>query len=139
MLLKGNSTIIMDTKNFDEWDKYKKILQTRRVNFYCKKREVWWCSLGINIGSEQDGKNQRFERPVLVITVFNKDMVRVAPITTRKVDDINHAPIFIFGKLQSVIVSQVMTLSTKRLHGKPVRIEKDQFDPIVLKLIDNIK
>lgn len=35
------------------------------ILFY--EREIWWCSLGVNIGFEQDGTNDLFERPVLVI------------------------------------------------------------------------
>lgn len=32
-----------------------------------REREIWWCSLGENIGFEQDGKNEKFERPILVL------------------------------------------------------------------------
>ncbi len=30
-----------------------------------------WCSIGINVGDEEDGKNELYERPVLVIKKFN--------------------------------------------------------------------
>lgn len=36
-------------------------------------REIWWCSTGVNIGNELDGKGERCDRPVLVIRRFNME------------------------------------------------------------------
>lgn len=54
-------------KNFDKWNGEKKRVNIRDENTLFHEREVWWCSLGVNIGFEQDGKNDIFERPVLII------------------------------------------------------------------------
>jgi mRNA-degrading endonuclease toxin of MazEF toxin-antitoxin module len=44
--------------------------------------------VGVNIGSEIDGKNDLFERPVLIIRKINKDLLLVAPLTSKiKKDD----------------------------------------------------
>ena len=45
-------------------------------------RDVWWASLGHNIGVEVNGKNNSFERPVLVMKVFNADSLFAVPLTT---------------------------------------------------------
>jgi mRNA interferase MazF len=34
---------------------------------YFKNGEIWWCSIGENIGSEMYGKGEFYRRPVLVI------------------------------------------------------------------------
>jgi len=65
-------------KNFEEWGKQKIILDKRNrksTKVYPKEREVWVCSVGINIGFEQNGNNKSFERPVLVFKKFNNRMV----------------------------------------------------------------
>jgi hypothetical protein len=35
----------------------RRILKHRFVKFFGHLREVWWCSLGVNVGAETDGKN----------------------------------------------------------------------------------
>ena len=71
-------------KDFDKWNTQKKKVHGRAEQILFHEREIWWCSLGINIGVETDGKNDNFERPILVLKKFNKDMVWVVPITSRK-------------------------------------------------------
>jgi len=55
-------------KRFDEWIKQKKKLDSHDStdSLYVKEREVWWISIGVNVGAEIDGKNELFERPVLI-------------------------------------------------------------------------
>ena len=38
------------------------------------KKDIWWVSVGVNVGFEEDGKNDNFVRPVLVLKKFNNDM-----------------------------------------------------------------
>ena len=56
-------------KDFDKWNSEKKLVDKKTVNrdlfFYA--REIWWCSAGLNIGVEADGKNENYERPFLII------------------------------------------------------------------------
>ncbi len=53
---------------FVEWTKLKVRIHIKENSaLYFHEREVWWASLGKNIGFEQDGKNKMFERPVLVL------------------------------------------------------------------------
>lgn len=55
--------------NFKDWNRIK-IKLTSRVNFPRPKGGwVWWCSVGLNIGSEQNG-NEGYERPVLVLKMW---------------------------------------------------------------------
>ena len=74
-------------KNFSKWNKKKIEVENRdidalKINF--KNREVWWCSLGENIGYEQDGKGENFERPILILRKFNKHIFLGIPLTTKK-------------------------------------------------------
>ncbi len=61
---------------FIEWTKLKIRIQiSEEEPVYFREKEIWWASLGVNIGYEQDGKNRNFERPVLVLKKFNKNIL----------------------------------------------------------------
>jgi mRNA interferase MazF len=68
---------------FDEWSILKKCISVKSSLGKYHEREIWWCSLGKNIGNEQDGKNNNFERPVLVLKKWNKDFFIGIPMTTK--------------------------------------------------------
>lgn len=55
-----------------------------------KEREIWWRSIGTNIGTEEDGKNAHFERPVLVLRKFNRDIFLGLPLTSTRKDHRYH-------------------------------------------------
>ena len=60
-------------KDFDKWNLEKKSIHSNQEFPFYNEREIWWCSLGVNVGFEQDGTGQKFDRPVLVIKGFNKN------------------------------------------------------------------
>ena len=44
------------SKDFDSWNGEKKNLeQIGHNNLVFHEREIWWCSIGVNLGDEQDG------------------------------------------------------------------------------------
>lgn len=51
-----------------------------------RQREIWWCSIGVNVGVEQDGENDLYERPVLIIRKFNHRHFIGVPLTTQLKD-----------------------------------------------------
>jgi hypothetical protein len=67
-------------EGYDEWNLLKRQLNAK-VNFpRPKQRQVWWCAIGLNVGSEQSCE-KGFERPVLVMQVFGS-MFWGLPITS---------------------------------------------------------
>jgi mRNA-degrading endonuclease toxin of MazEF toxin-antitoxin module len=91
------------------------------------KREIWWCSLGINIGDEEDGKNDMYERPVLVLKVFNQKAVLVVPLTTQVKENIYYFSFVHEGVSFAAMLSQVRLISTNRFSRKIRKIEPDVF------------
>ena len=104
-------------KDFDGWNEKQKVIDKLAANSFFHEREVWWCSLGVNIGSEQDGKNESFERPVIVLRKINKDLLLIAPLTTSlHKNESNHRVTFKRTGLESqIIISQIRVISSKRL------------------------
>ena len=74
-------------KDFDKWNETKKIFEKEDREVFAHPREIWWCSLGLNLGAETDGKNDNFERPVLILSVYNKETMLVLPITSKPKND----------------------------------------------------
>jgi mRNA interferase MazF len=127
-------------KDFDKWNGKKKIIHFTNENKLYHEREVWWCSLGTNIGFEEDGKGKYFTRPILVIKGFSKDVFLCIPLTTRLKEGVYYSDIYLEdGIKRKVILSQLRVVDTKRLHEKVCRIDSAQFQVIKQKIIQMIE
>lgn len=115
-------------KDFDAWNKNKKELETAPITKYAHPREIWWCSLGVNLGAETDGKNENFERPVIVMKVYNKETMVILPITTKPKDDEFHHKIQTAEKTVWVKLTQARVISNKRLLRKVDLLDEASFD-----------
>ncbi len=62
-------------KQFFDWTKRKIFHHLNEVSekpvFY-REKEIWWAALGQNIGYEVNGKNESYERPVLILKRYNE-------------------------------------------------------------------
>lgn len=106
-------------QRFAEWAKLKiKIHNYKDIDFYFRDREIWWVSIGQNIGSEQNGKNVDFERPVLVIKKFNRKMFLGVPTSSKLGNSPYHYIFLLDGKKYSANISQIRAFSSKRLLRK---------------------
>lgn len=124
-------------KDFDSWNGEKKNLEsTGRDTLPFHEREIWWSSIGINLGDEQDGKNELYERPVLVVKKFNNKIAWVLPMTTKSRSGIYYFPLTYNGRTFSVILSQLRLLSVKRFRRLIRKISPHQFSLIKEKLRD---
>lgn len=65
-----------DQKDFGPWMSVKSFEHNREnKQTYYKEGEVYWMSIGVNVGSEQDGKGRKFARPVLIVKGFSSTLV----------------------------------------------------------------
>jgi mRNA-degrading endonuclease toxin of MazEF toxin-antitoxin module len=103
--------------DFDKWGRKKRMVQSRPDTFLFQEREVWWCSLGYNIGSEENGKNENYERPVIVFRKFGDGVLWAIPITSSQI--INNSrveyPFILNGIAQTADIMQIRLISSKRL------------------------
>ncbi len=75
-------------KDFDLWNRLKKNidLDIHFIPKNIKEGDIWWCSIGLNVGSEQDGGGDTFERPVLILKKYTKRNFLCLPITSKHKD-----------------------------------------------------
>ncbi len=125
-------------QSFHKWSVLKiKIHCTLTTSRYFKSRDIWWASLGVNIGSEEDGKNNNFERPVLVLKKFNEYLALIAPLSSKlKENNQYYHKILIRSYNNSVMISQIRIMSVKRLIRKMGRLDPVQFKEVIEKLIN---
>lgn len=119
-------------KDFDSWNLIKKNLNSKNnyLPFY-RERQIRWCSLGVNLGYEQDGTGKDFARPVLILKGFNRYVCLVIPLTTSKNKNSYLIPIgLIDNKKAKVIISQIRLIDTKRLDKHITTINKSIFTKI---------
>lgn len=106
-------------KDFDSWNKLKADLHyTEGSQKLFRRGDIWWCSLGVNIGFEEDGKNGLFERPVVVLKKFSKDALLIVPLTRTTKDSPYYFPVQGNEIDGSAIISQIRLISPKRLQRR---------------------
>jgi mRNA-degrading endonuclease toxin of MazEF toxin-antitoxin module len=115
-------------KNFDEWNSKKKSIDGRVAAPFYHQREIWWCSLGVNVGFEQDGTGVNYDRPVVVIRGFNQHIFFGVALTGKRKQGKYYLPIGeVEGTEASAILSQVRLIDTKRLVRKAGTLDEDMF------------
>ena len=117
-------------KEFKRWNSLKeKIDKKERIVFF-RKKEIWWCALGLNVGFEQDGKNNNFERPVLILKKFNKDVLWTVPLTSKNRTGKYYFQVKYNNRTFSVILSQIRLISSKRLLRKIRTFSDIEFEKV---------
>ena len=128
-------------KDFDKWNVEKKGIDKQEIrrDLFFYEREVWWCKLGVNIGVETDGKNDNYERPVLIIKKFNNAMLWIVPLTSKEKNSPHHMKVAHEAGVSWICLSQVRTVSTKRLLRKIGMIAEHDFEIAVEKIMDYVQ
>jgi len=105
-------------------------IDNNESHFYYE-REIRWCSLGVNIGFEQDGTSQAYKRPVLIIRGFSRHVCLVVPLTTSTKKNPYHMSVGIVEDVEAfAILSQIRLIDTKRLHDQLAVLNREKFNEI---------
>ncbi|MDD2781409.1 type II toxin-antitoxin system PemK/MazF family toxin [Sulfuricurvum sp.] len=122
-------------KKFDDWNEVKKQVHSRNSIIHFKEREVYWASIGENVGFEQNGKGSDFSRPVLIIKKLNNHLFFGVPLSTQ-----NRSGSFFYefellpDKISTALLVQAKVYDVKRLDQKIGMIQKDDFEKLNVKL-----
>ncbi|OHB01328.1 MAG: hypothetical protein A3A90_00430 [Candidatus Zambryskibacteria bacterium RIFCSPLOWO2_01_FULL_35_19] len=129
-------------KRFLEWIGIKEKIHKKRLPPTFEEREIWWASLGENVGHEENGKGDDFVRPFVVIKKFNKELLFGVPCSSIMKNNKYYFKIIVrAGNFKTAaMLSQVRTISSKRLWKvidkigeKPFGHLKTALDKAVLK------
>jgi len=113
-------------KDFSNWNILKQELDDKDNAPLFKEREIWWCSVGVNVGYEIFGKDEQFTRPVLVLRKFSKFTFFGLPLTSSKKDFPSYFPLDFRGKEGSVLLDQGRTIDARRLVRRMGRLKETE-------------
>jgi len=115
-------------KDFNEWNSLKQNLHNSNKKVIFKQRDIFWSSIGINIGFEQDGKGKIFSRPILVVKKFNNHIFYGIPLSTKIKQGSFFFEFTLNGKQSNALLVQGRIYDAKRLENKIGMISKDDFN-----------
>lgn len=107
-----------EEKNFADWFALKPELHNHGIFRNFKEGDVWWCSIGENVGVEINGKQEFFLRPVLVLKKLSRFGFMGVPLTSQAHDGSWYVPFIFKERNQNAVLAQSRVLSVYRLKRK---------------------
>lgn len=127
-------------KDFDRWNGKKKMLDAAGINGpHCHEREIWWCSIGVNVGSEQHSQTSDFSRPVVVVRRFTEDIFWGVPLTTKTMKLPFRVRLELGGIANDALILQMRVYDRKRLVRQIGVVPQDVFTTLTDAIIDSVK
>ena len=125
-------------KNFDEWNLKKKEIDNMDSFLHPKTREVWWCSIGVNVGKEIYGKGTDYRRPVLIVNSEDSENFIGIPLSS-KLKNRKYSRIIRTedGVLHSALIYQIRVFDKRRLISLKTTLSSNEFVE-VQKMFDSI-
>jgi len=121
-------------KQFDHWNEVAKLLDSSEKKQEFHNGEIWWCSIGVNIGREECGKGFMFARPVLIFNKISDELFWGIPFTTTlQYNEKYTEAVIIEDKITYALIAQKTTYSCKRLREKIGNIKIDIYENIIYK------
>jgi mRNA-degrading endonuclease toxin of MazEF toxin-antitoxin module len=105
-------------KDFDNWNLVKKEIDNTSQGFSFVEKEIWMCSIGVNVGSEEDGKGRFSLRPIYILKKINHRTFIGIPLTSRLRSDSDHVALYFNYDISTAIISQIRNYDKKRLFEK---------------------
>lgn len=117
-------------KFIQAWCKFKISLWSKENKVIFKRGDIWWCSLGMNLGEEMFGKGPKFTRPVLVFRKFTGNSFLGLPITKQEKHGSWYVEITIHKEKRWVMLNQARVLDKKRLTNRIGELDGVDFQKV---------
>lgn len=109
----------MIIKRFAEWIGLKERLHnTEHKPPLVSEGDIWWVSIGENIGSEINGKSELFSRPAVIFKKLTHGFYFVIPTTTQKKEGSWFVGFRHGGKEMVACLHQARAIDYRRLSAK---------------------
>ena len=96
------------------------------------EREIWWCSIGMNIGYEVYGKGKLFTRPVLILKKQSVNTFVGVPMSTKLKQREDFYHIDFNGKRVAIMLGEIRKFDSRRLADKLGKLSEEKFRDIKL-------
>ncbi len=118
-------------KKFLEWIGLKEKLHSKMHDPpYVSEGEIWWASIGENIGSEISGKSDRFSRPVIILKKLTRSFYFVVPTTTQQRTGSWYVRFKQGDKNNTACLHQAKPMDYRRFFSKLGKIDNEDYKKI---------
>ncbi len=118
----------MYVKRFLEWIGLKEKLHKKLSKAPCvSEGEIWWASIGENIGSEINGKSKLFSRPVIIFRKLAHDYYFVIPTTTKTKSGTWYVSYHQGGIDANACLQHARAIDYRRLYSRLGELDSDDF------------
>ena len=117
-------------KDFKNWIKIKSDIDNQENRQYVRHGEIRWASMGVNVGSEIDGKGPSFTRSVLIISVMGSHLAMVVPLSSKNKNHLGYIPFVYKNKKDYACVHQVRVISQKRIFSRISKVSGNKLQYI---------
>ncbi len=119
-----------------DWFRLKLKLWRKEDRVLFKQRELWWCSLGVNLGEEIFGKGTKFTRPVLIFKKFTSNSFLGLPFTSQSKKGSWYVEIKQKGRKSCVMLNQARILDKKRLSNRIGTLDDSDFQKVQKRFLE---
>lgn len=123
-------------KQIQEWCRLKLSLFNKENKVVFKQGDIWWCSLGMNLGEEMFGKGPKFTRPVLIFRKFTGNSFLGLPITKQEKEGSWYMEITIHREKRWVMLNQARVLDKKRLTNRIGALDNSDFSKVKKRFLE---
>lgn len=118
-------------KDFDDWNNKKIKIDSYSKFKHPKEKEIWWCRIGLNVGSEVFGKGKEYTRPVLIVNAEGSESFIGIPLTSN-IKNKKYACILETKDkiLHTALVYQVRSFDKRRLKKKIYDLDDIEYSKV---------
>ena len=118
-------------KRFLEWIGFKQRLHEKEHQPpLVSKADLWWASVGENIGSEINGKSEQFSRPVIIYKKLSHGFYFVIPTTTKERDGSWYVSFRHQDRQVVACLHQARAMDYRRLSSKLGTLDDEDFSKV---------
>ena len=92
----------------------------------------------VNVGDEEDGKGDKFLRPVLVIRRFNKNLFLGVPLTKQVKENPFYFKLEVKDKIVCAMISQLRLFDSKRLLNRLEKLPEKEFEKVKREIVGKV-
>ena len=119
-------------KDFDRWNKKKKALDVgTHQPPLVSEGEIWWASIGENVGSEIGGKSDLFSRPVIILKKLAHGFYFIIPTTTQMRNGSWYVSFRQKNQGMTACLHQARAIDHRRLSSKLGTLDDTDFERVV--------
>jgi mRNA interferase MazF len=121
----------MNEFDFNQWIEKKIVLHNKSHRApFVSEGDIWWASIGQNVGSEVNGKSELYSRPVIILKKLSHNFYLVIPTSTKSKEGTWYIS-YRHKEVDNVAcLHQIRTIDYRRILGKVGTLDDADFGRI---------